>query len=395
VLEVIASMHFGGAERVVQHLARHLDPDRFSVDVCCTHATGVLSDELAAEGHRVISLAGKAGRWSPYAVPYRLWRLARRGRYDVVHSHSTSVLLDLAALRVATFRPALLHTFHFGNFPHVKHRRYLYGMKCAVPFLTGLVAVAETQRQTIIEHLRVAPERIHTIYNGVEESALSRDPEVREAVRREIGAVERTTVVGCVSVMTEQKGIPYLLQAAKRVLDRSDSVLFVIVGGGRLLEPMKNYAAELEIAERVRFLGMRRDVPRLLAGFDILASASLWEAFAMVLLEGMAAAMPIVATDVGENRHAVVQGETGLVVPPRDADALADAIDALVRSPERATAMGQAGYDRFKSQFTATRMADRHADVYEQLVRTRGVRWASGPHRTGSPPRVSGSIVSG
>ena len=138
-----------------------------------------------------------------------------------------------------------------------------------------------------------------------------------------------------------------------------------------MLEPMQRYAAELGLGERVRFLGMRSDVPRLLAGFDVMASSSLWEAFAMVLLEGMAAAKPIVATDVGDNRVAVVDGETGLIVPPRDAAALADAITALLGNPERAAKMGRAGYRRFKDCFTAVRMAEQHEELYRRLADAR------------------------
>ena len=370
VLQLISSMHIGGAERVVQHLALGLDSALFAVDVCCTHAKGVLADELEARGCRVTNLKAKVGRLGPYLVPARLYREARTLRYDVIHSHSVSAFLDGAMARLLSPNQRLVHTFHFGNYPHVKRKRDLYTTRAACRVADRLVAVSDSQRRAVIQHLGVDPDRIETIYNGVDEDPDTRSAEARRAVRAELRADDSTTVVGCVAVMTEQKGIPVMLRAAKHTCERNDHILFVLVGAGRLLEQMKAYADELGLAERVRFLGWRTDVARLMAGFDLLVSSSLWEGFAIVLLEGMAAGKPIVATDVGDNSLAVSAGEAGLIVPPNDAPSLANAILSLVDNPIRRRELGESAYYRFKQRFTADAMVQRYACLYSRLARS-------------------------
>jgi glycosyltransferase involved in cell wall biosynthesis len=338
------------------------------VDVCCTHATGILGQELIDEGRRVFGPDSDGGRLSRYAIPWRLHRLITAGAYDVVHTHCMSTLSDMALLRTVSRRAKHLHTFHFGNFPHVRRRRDLYAIKLSTPMASRTVAVSEVQRQSIIRHLKVPKQGISIIYNGVEENPVATDPAVRSALRRELGIDDNARVAGCIAVMIEQKGIPILLEAAQQLTASSNRLLFVVVGGGRLLESMKALAARMGLQERVVFTGWRSDAPRFMAAFDVLVSSSLWEAFPMVLLEAMAARKPIVATDVGDNRQAIAHGETGLLVPPSDAGSLASAIATLVADEQRAQALGNAGYARFRERFTATRMAEQYAAVYRELA---------------------------
>jgi glycosyltransferase involved in cell wall biosynthesis len=122
----------------------------------------------------------------------------------------------------------------------------------------------------------------------------------------------------------------------------------------------------------VRFMGWRADAPRFLAAFDVLVSSSLWEAFAMVLLEGMAARKPIVATRVGENDVAIEHGTSGLLVPPRDPDALADAIASLLADPALGRSMGAAAHRRYEELFTAQRMARSYGELYDRALATAG-----------------------
>ena len=366
VLQLIGTMHIGGAERVLQHLVSGLDRERFSVDVCCTKSTGSVSDELVSDGHRVISLAAGTSRRRQYAVPLELRRLIARNDYDVVHTHDTSVFLDGAATRMLGVRASLVQTFHFGNYPHIK-RRYLYAQRLAWRTYERLVAVSEAQRRALIEHVWVRPERITTIYNGVADNVPARQPEVRAAVREEFGIPPNAVVAGCIATMTAQKGIPHLLEAAASVNRDLPHVHFIIVGGGPLFEEMRGVAAALNLGPGVRFTNWRKDAVRLLAGFDVLVSSSLWEGFAMVLLEGMAAAKPIVATDVGDNSVAVADGINGFVVPAGDSGALARAIASAAADPVRLQQMGCASHERFTRTFTVARMVEQYAALYEAV----------------------------
>lgn len=377
VLQLISSMHIGGAERVVQHLTRHLDTRRFEVEVCCTQASGVLGEELRQDGYRVIDLKTTGRKLDSYRIPLRINSLISERQYDIVHTHSTGALLDAAPLRLFRRRPVLIHTFHFGNFPHVKRRRYLYATRLAQPLATTLVAVSETQRRSVIEHLRVREDRVATIYNGVEENPITHDRAVAEEVRREFGVPEGTRIVGCIATMIEQKGIPFLLETARIVAAEQPNVRFLVVGGGRLLNEMKGRASDMGLLDStVNFGGWRSDAPRLLSAFDVLVSPSLWEGFAMVLLEGMAARKPIVATLVGENDRAIEHMKSGLLVSPRDPAALASAIGKVLGDAVLARGLADRAYERFTERFTAQRMSDQYAEIYERLVRP---EWAYTP----------------
>jgi glycosyltransferase involved in cell wall biosynthesis len=261
---------------------------------------------------------------------------------------------------------SLVQTFHFGNYPHVK-RRYLYAQRLAWRKYERLVAVSEAQRRALIEHVWVRPERITTIYNGVADNVVARQPEVRAAVREEFGVPPNGVVAGCIATMTAQKGIPHLLEAAASVTKSLPHVYFIIVGGGPLFDEMRGRAAALNLGPGVRFTNWRNDAVRLLAGFDVLVSSSLWEGFAMVLLEGMAAAKPIVATDVGDNSVAVADGINGFVVPAGDSAALAKAIASAVADPVRLRQMGCASHERFTRTFTVARMVEQYAALYSAV----------------------------
>jgi glycosyltransferase involved in cell wall biosynthesis len=359
-------MRIGGAERVVQHLMRGLDPTRFDVELCCTKSGGALADELRAEGHRVIDLDART-RIAKHGIPWTLRRLIARRGYDVVHTHDSSTFIDALQVRLLASSARFVHTFHFGNYPHIPSTQLaLERLAARAPH--HLIAVSDAQRRAVIEHLRVGAHRIRTVYNGVEHNRYAHDPGVRQAVRDELGLSRDDVAVGCVATMTRQKGIPYLLEAIAAARPDVPRAVFMVVGGGPMLEEMRQLAASVGLGQAVRFLGWRDDATRLMVGLDLLVSSSLWEGFAMVLLEGMAAGRAILATDVGDNRQAVTDGVGGAIVPPGDSAALASALVALVRDPRRLEEMGRAGYERYVGAFTVKHMVGHYARLYESQV---------------------------
>ena len=369
VLQVIGSLHIGGAENVVVNLARHLDPDRFDVRVCCTRERGVLAERLASEGVDVRLVAPKP-RILRYATPLRLLGRILRTRPDVIHTHGVPAMLHtgpLAALRVL---PPWVHTFHFGNYAAGLTREMEIERRLCRR-ASHLVAVSETQRRTLLEHYALPPEALGTIVNGVDPSPTANDAAHRAAMRAALGLAPDDIVVGTVAVLSEQKGITYLLQAAPQILGHDPRVRLLIVGGGPYEARLRAEADALGVGDRIVFTGWRADGAALLPALDVFVMASLWEAMPMVLLETMAAGRPIVVTDVGENRAIVEDGICGRVVPPRDPGAIADAVRGLLSAPAEAAAMAGRARARFESRFTTARMAGDHAELYEGLARQR------------------------
>jgi glycosyltransferase involved in cell wall biosynthesis len=157
--------------------------------------------------------------------------------------------------------------------------------------------------------------------------------------------------------------------AALPLLGRADVTLLLagedIEGGGAYLDALERQASQLGVRDRVRFLGRRDDVPALLAAADALVLPSWQEGLPLVVLEAMAAGVPVVATSVGGTPEAVVDGETGLLVPPRDVPALTAAIDTLLDDPERARRLGEAGRRRVRERFDAAESTRRILGLYE------------------------------
>jgi glycosyltransferase involved in cell wall biosynthesis len=174
-------------------------------------------------------------------------------------------------------------------------------------------------------------------------------------------------VVGNVAALTDHKDHATLLRAAARLAARHDTVRFVIVGEGALRAPLEAQARALGLDGRVIFAGFRDDLDRLIPAFDVFCLSSHMEGLGTSLLDAMAYSRPVVATAAGGIPEAVVHDVTGLVVPVRDAEALADALHALLRDPARREALGRAGRQRFEERFTADRMIEATLRVYDEL----------------------------
>lgn len=372
-------MHIGGAERVVANLVRDLDPERFEVALCCTKALGVLAERLRTDSCEVV-LAAPGSRRLRHLTPGYLHRAIARLRPDIVHTHGTPALLHAGPLAVAGLLPPWIHTFHYGNYA-LARGRHMVAERLLCRAATALVAVAEPQRLAIIEKHGLNRNQVVTVLNGVPPNPFLEDAAVRAARRAEFGFQEDEVVIGCVAVLSEQKGITYLLQAVNQVAARAGKARFLIAGGGPLEHSLRREAEELGLGSRVVFTGWRTDNLELLTALDVFVMSSLWEAMPMALLEAMAVRRPIVVTDVGDNRAIVDDGTCGMLIPPRDPGAIADAIASLVDRPDLARSLAARGYRRFEEQFTTTAMAASYAQIYERALladgATRAARAAS------------------
>ena len=369
VLQVIGSMHIGGAESVVAHLIRGLDRDRFEVAVCCTNQLGVVAEGLKADGHTVM-LAESASGLRRYLKPMFLFRVIREWSPHVVHSHGTTAVLHAGPLGFVGALPAWAHSFHFGNYDALNGRQ-VTAERLLCRSADQLVAVADRQRESVIRRHGLDSDRIMTILNGVLPNPFLEEADLTRRKRAELGIGADETVVGTVAVLSEQKGIPYLLEAAASVVEHHQKVRFLIVGGGRLEGQLRAAAESKGLGTRVVFTGWRQDAAELMTTFDVFVMSSLWEAMPMVLLEAMAARRPIVVTDVGDNREVVATGRAGIVVPPADAPALARGILEVLTKPGLAGQLADAAAHEHRRRFSVSAMLAAHAALYERLPQTR------------------------
>jgi len=367
VVQLTGAMDFGGLENVIGHLARGLDPKRFDVTVLCTRGIGTLGEKLREEGMNV-RLMGEYKRNRRFLAPLDLKRVFKEIQPDVVHSHGEPPLAAAGPLGYLGQMPFWAHSFHYGNYPYAEKKRMVMERMLSRP-AKALIAVAEQQRGAIIKHHGVNPDRIQVIHNGVQPNPHANDAAQRAKARAEFGIADDEVVVGTIAVLSRQKGVTHLLAAARQVLNSHPKARFLIVGGGPLEQALREEAKGYDFGDRVIFTGWRKDVPLILPAFDMFVMSSLWEAMPLTLLEAMAARLPIVCTDVGDNRNLVGNGECARVVPAADAGALADGIKLLLADRELAKKLGEAGGRAFQARFTVGHMIAAHEKFYENAVR--------------------------
>jgi len=214
--------------------------------------------------------------------------------------------------------------------------------------------------------------KISVIRNGVDLGRFD-NPPAPEQLRRQLGLPDNTPLVGVVSRLTRLKGLEHFLEAAATVRAQTPAVRFLVVGetspmDRQYLDELRQYAARCGVADHVIFTGLRTDVPAVLASLTVSVMPSLNEALSNVVLESMAAGAPTVATKVGGTPEALIDGVTGVLVPPADSAALADAITALLRDPQSAAQLGRAARARIADHFSVRRMVCATEDLYTELL---------------------------
>lgn len=365
VMLSIHGLHHGGAERVIASLCSHLDKKRFSVTVCWREARGAIGEELIAQGYEVVGLPEIERNVSPYRRFLTLNRLLQAKQIDVLHTHDTGALADAAQCRLVGTKAKIVHTFHFGNYPILK-KKYVWMERCFSRLAHSLVAVGFEQAKQIQQALRLSPKRLRVIHNGVVEPIYDETVNPLQQYRQQPGD---PVIIGSISTLIEQKGLPVLLEAAAILCQRRVPCVFVIAGDGPLRKMLEEKSQQLHLTDMVHFLGwVPNAANNILPYLDIFCQSSLWEANSIVLLEAMSVGLPIVTTDVGESRRVIVNGQNGLIVPPRNPEALAEALMLMVTHKNLREKMGRSARQEFLGKFTIDRMASRYQQIYESLV---------------------------
>ena len=361
----IAGLHHGGAERVIANLCDYIDREQFNISVCWWKGVGAIGEELREKGIDLVGLPEIGPGVSSYMRFRVLKKLCREREIDVIHTHDTGTLADAAQARLFGSKTKIVHTFHFGNYPHLA-RKYLLMEAVFSRFVHRLVAVGYEQAKLIQDALKLRPRKLTTLYNGVEDVVPDTGDDVGPWAS---GGSGNPVVLGSISTLTRQKGLPVLLNAAALLSEMDRDYVLLIVGGGPMQEELEQQAKDLGIADRVRFLGWVPNAARkILHSIDVFCQSSLWEANSIVLLEAMSAGLPIVTTDVGESRHVIDNGVEGLVVPKDDPESLAKAMAEMIDDAERRKSMGTRARERFKESYTVEKMVRSYEQMYRDLL---------------------------
>jgi len=300
----------------------------------------------------------------------KLVRMLRHIRPDVVHTHHAKAgfVGRVAAWLVGV--PVILHTYHghvfHGYFGRRKTAVFLWLERLLSRMSTRVITISDQLKTELVDYGIAPASKIVVIPLRLELDQFVATCE-RGRFRREIGVPNEVPLVGMVGRLVPIKNVPLFIEAALLVRDRVPGTRFVVVGDGEL-RGFLEVEARRWLGDSMYFTGLRRDLPRIYADIDVVALTSLNEGTPVALIEAMAAARPVVATDVGGVRDVVVHGETGFVVPSGSAEAVAAAIGRLIRDPVASAAMGERGRARALSRFGSDRLVSEMATLLNDLL---------------------------
>jgi glycosyltransferase involved in cell wall biosynthesis len=379
VMLLIQRMESGGAQVLVRSLASGLSARGWQPVVCCWGEGGFLLEGLEQEGVEVRCL--NLGRstilnplrfsWDVARALFRLSRLARRDGIRLIHSHlhESNLLATLVAKAVGC--PVVVTVHNVQMTPLVRRagslrsRLRLWAIRRALRAADIVVAVGNHVAQATRQLLPGAGGRLVVIHNGVSVRIHAVD---RAAVRAKLGFNDSESLLVCVARLVPQKRHRDLIRALTGIVREEPMVRLLLVGTGPEERSLRALAVDCGVEEHVHWLGERRDVSEILAAADLFVLPSAFEGVPLALLEAMAAGLPVVVTDVPGSSEVVENGVSGLCVPPRSPEALAAAILRLLRRPDEARRLAEAGASEVRERFDVDSMIDGVDALYRRVL---------------------------
>lgn len=362
----------GGMRRHVANLLGHMDLNKiYPFVVGPANCFGDLEDSLPREIPLIpLRIDGEPHPVNDLRNSWTIARLARENKIDIIHAHGykAGLLSWLVGLQQVG-RFALLCTFHNPLSKTMSGPKDFALKTCAA--WTGrqadhIVTVSEALRSEAVQILKIPEQKVSCVHNGIDPDPF-RHPIPSMDIRREWKVDGQTVVVGTSARLIRQKGVQYLIKAASKLIKQFADLRFVIVGDGPEKANLEAEAGRLGVYDKFVFTGYRTDMPDLLGAMDVFVQPSLEEGFSIAALEAMAAGKPVVASAVDGIPEVVTGGETGILVPPGDDEALSQAIGGLIQDSAKRQRMGEAGKARAEAHFTLAQMIEGHYEIYEEL----------------------------
>ena len=370
ILFVIGSLEIGGTEKQMFILTSRLRRIGFSCSVFALKADGPLRQIFEEIDVPVYcgDLTKRDLRKAPWKLVLSLYRLLlviKRERPTIIHAFLPLVVF-IGALAGRIVRVPMVITSRRGFGTHQDRYFVLKALDHFANILSHRVIVnSRAVWKDMIERDHIDESKLYLIYNGIDSTPFEDALQDREEGRKELGVEIDERVVIVVANLIKYKGHLDFLKAAKKVMDKIPKTRFLLVGEDRGIQKHLEWKChELGISSQVKFMGQRNDIPQLLALSELSVLPSHEEGFSNTILESMAAGLPVVATNVGGNPEAVLDGKTGWLVPPENPTVMAEKIIDLLSNPERAKSWGEQGRKKVKKLFTVEKMVKNHLELY-------------------------------
>jgi glycosyltransferase involved in cell wall biosynthesis len=370
ILQTCFSPSWGGLELQALEVARQLARRNHRVWLACLPGSRL---QREASSEKIPTLAFPVTGYLHPSVVLALRRFITEERPDIIHCQaSRDIATVVPAMRLSMKRTPVLLSKRVGSYIDKRDlfHRFTYSN------LSRVLAISSVIRRNVIETTPIPPERVITLFDAVDTEIFSLGRADGQSVRREFGYDQETVLVGFVGRFSPGKGHEELLQAAKTITPAHPGVRFLVVGEASFGEQayerhIRSSAHAMGLDGVLTFTGFRKDIPEVMAAFDILAFPSHAESFGVVLIEAMAMERPVVSTNCDGVLDIVAEGVTGIYVHPRNAAELAAGLTRLIENPELRRTMGKAGRQRVLERFDQQRQIDELERLYHEVLRER------------------------
>ena len=365
--ELAGSAGYGGGERYLELLLDRLDRGRFSPLLICPEP-GPFVEKMTAKGipTNVVHLAPL---FNPFALMQLTW-LLKRNNVLILQTHGAraNVYGRLAAWLAGV--PCVVSTVHnsIRDYQLSPIKRWIYGamLRVTLSLTDRIICVSDALKRDVLADCPDAAPLTTTVWNGIDPILFTRSDN-RDQIRRE-WCVGHGPVLLTVARLAEEKGHQFLIDALPRLLAEWPSLICLFVGEGKCRESLRDLARKKGVEQSCRFVGAKDDVIDWYAAADVMILPSLSEGFPFAVLEALAMSCPVVATAVNGVPEIIEEGKTGVLVPPRNAQALEAAIRKVLRDPAWAARMAKAGQKEVFARFTVRKMVQDTVRVFEEAM---------------------------
>jgi glycosyltransferase involved in cell wall biosynthesis len=363
VLILRSIYHIGGAESVLYETISNINKGEYNIVLCSLYHPGPMGNVFIDDGYKFYHRVMKS-KYDLRAF-YKLKKIVLDNNIDLIYLLNEPLTLFWGFVMGKICKIPIISVIH--NTVVMRESIKLYVFRILLPHIDKVVAVANMQKKHLVEKEKLPGDNVSVIHNGVDVEKFNLQIDKGKKIQS-LGLDKSKKIVGIIARLFYLKGIDIFLRAAKVILEKDDRIQFIIVGDGPEMSKLTRQAIDLGIKKDVHFLGSRNDISEILAIIDVAVLSSRTEALPMVVLECMASAKSIVATNVGSIPELITDGETGFLVDPENPQALADKITILLNDQNLAQKMGKRAKIIVNERFRLDQTVKKTKDLFDELV---------------------------
>ena len=362
---ITSSLDYGGVEKYVVDLANNIDSRKFIPVIFCLGNHGPLAEKIK-KNTKIYCLNKKKG--NDIGLVLRLSRLFKKEKIDIIHSNNWSTFAESVIAKQFAGNIPLIHTQHGMEMNDLesKEKRFIRNrLRQFLSFFTNqIVVVSCATKQFVCKEWGISEKKAKLIYNGIDINNFKQDSSKRKICRLALGVNEDETVIGSVGRLMRVKNYGLLLKAVSKLHMNYKKVKILFVGDGPERNSLRLLAKELDILDKIIFLGNRADISDLLCAMDIFVLPSISEGVSIALLEALASGLPAIATSVGGNKEIIQDNINGILVENNNPDDLCKAIERMLSDRDYRRTLGNNGISRVREVFLLDRMLWEYENLY-------------------------------